>query len=332
MSKPINDPYLDPQSGVLKNRAGITDATTLKQHEAMWASAGSVRWASKPEANSYDLDHLQKIHARLYGETYEWAGKTRTTDKDRNGIAHTSPQQIEASSKALFAQLQAEKKALDKAGPEAFAQRAGHYMGELTKLEPFREGSTRTQQVFMTQMARDAGYNIEWHKVDRLQMAHAQTEAMRGNHKPFEAMFKDHLKERSIEARSKDGRLDKDVTAMQVIQKNRDSLDRMERSYPEVAHEKHADISTARVMLNSLEYAVRNKTPEVALSRDPSAPSKTKDFQAVPAHVSSKNSLVMVKQSIHAVERAGTTVHHELSQQWQSKRTHELQVGHDKTR
>ncbi|MBD4759235.1 hypothetical protein GUG22_21940, partial [Xanthomonas citri pv. citri] len=77
------------------------------------ASAGSVRWASRPEANSYDLDHLQKIHARLYGETYEWAGKTRTTDKDRNGIAHTSPQQIDANAKALFAQLQAEKKTLD---------------------------------------------------------------------------------------------------------------------------------------------------------------------------------------------------------------------------
>ncbi|MBV6816158.1 Fic/DOC family protein (plasmid) [Xanthomonas campestris pv. passiflorae] len=328
MTKPIDDPYLDPQTGVLKNRAGITDAATLKQHEAMWASAGSVRWASRPEANSYDLDHLQKIHARLYGETYEWAGKTRTTDKDRNGIAHTTPQQIDANAKALFAQLQAEKKTLDKAAPEAFAQRAGHYMGELTKLEPFREGSIRTQQVFMSQMARDAGYNIEWHKVDRVQMAFAQTKAMEGNYKPFEAIFKDHLKERSIEARAKDGRQDKDVIAVQAIQKNRDSLDRMERSYPGTAQKTHAEISTARVMLNSLEYAVRNKSPEVALTHDPSAPSKTKEFQAIPVHISSKNSLVMVKQSIHAVERAGTTVHHELSQQWHSKR--ELQVGHEK--
>ncbi|CAZ15895.1 Fic/DOC family protein [Xanthomonas albilineans] len=329
MSKPINDSYLDPETGVLKNRAGITDQTTLKQHEAMWASAGSFRWTSKPEANSYDLEHLKKIHARLYGEIYEWAGNVRTTDKDKKGILHTSPPQIEAVSKVLFAQLQAEKKALEKAGPEAFAKRAGYYMGELTKLEPFREGSTRTHQVFMSQMARDAGYNIEWQKIDHAQVAYAQIEAMRGNHKPFVVMFEDHLKERSIEARMKDGRLDKDVIAIRVIQKNRDSLDLMERSYPESAHQKHADISTARVMLNSLEYAVRNKNPEVALSRDPSAPSKTKDFQAVPAHVSYKNPLVMVKQSIHAVECAGTTVHHELSQQWQSKHTHELEVGYE---
>ncbi|MBD4757961.1 hypothetical protein GUG22_15175, partial [Xanthomonas citri pv. citri] len=101
------------------------------------------------------------------------------------------------------------------------------------------EGSIRTQQVFMSQMARDAGYNIEWHKVDRVQMAFAQTKAMEGNYKPFEAIFKDHLKERSIEAREKDGRQDKDVIAVQAIQKNRDSLDRMERSYPETAQKTH---------------------------------------------------------------------------------------------
>ncbi|WP_372158759.1 hypothetical protein ACCP96_22350 (plasmid) [Xanthomonas campestris pv. fici] len=69
---------------------------------------------------------------------------------------------------------------------------------------------------------------------------------MEGNYKPFEAIFKDHLKERSIEAREKDGRQDKDVIAVQAIQKNRDSLDRMERSYPETAQKTHAEISTAR--------------------------------------------------------------------------------------
>lgn len=295
-------------------------------------AARHLELSARPAANSYDLAHLRAINARLYGDRHALAGELRDYDSQtREGNSHAPPEKIEAEAQRVFAQLQAEKKQLDRADQDKFSARAGYYMGELERVKPFIDGNERTRQVFMSQMARDAGYNIEWHKVDRAQMAYAQTEAMRGNHKPFEAMFKDHLKERSIEARSKDGRLDKDVIAVQSIQKNRDSLDRIERSYPEAAREKHASISTARVMLNSLEYAVRNKSPEVALSRDPSAPSKTKDFQAVPAHVSSKNSLVMIKQSVHAVERSGTTVHHELSQQWQSKRTHELQVGHDKS-
>lgn len=331
MNSPRTDPYVDPVSGVLKNRAGITHAATLQQHEAMWASAGSMRWAVKPEARSYDLDHLQRVHARLYGETYEWAGEIRITDKARNGIAHTNPQQIEIESKALFAELHAEKHALDKASPDEFAQRAGYYIGALTRLEAFREGSARTTQVFASQMARDAGYVIEWQMVDRAQIAYAQTEAMRGNNKPFEMMVRDNLKERSIEARAKDGRVDKDVIAVQAIQRNRASLDLIERSHPRDALEKHSDISTARVMLNSLEFAVHNKRKDVALSRDATAaPGKTTEFEAVPAHVSSKNALVMVKAAIYAVERSGTTVHHELSAQWQSKLN--MQSGLERSR
>ncbi|MBV6812164.1 hypothetical protein KWH19_21055 [Xanthomonas campestris pv. pennamericanum] len=106
--------------------------------------------------------------------------------------------------------------------------------------------------------------------------------------------------------------LKRSVDAIEIIGRNRDSLDLMERSYPKADHQRHADISTARGMLNSLESSVFDRKTDVALSANP-------------------NALTLVKQSIHAVERAGTTVHHELSHQWQSKRTHELQVGHDKS-
>lgn len=329
MARPAGDLYSDPESGVLRNRAGITDAISLQQHEAMWAAAGSLRWASKPEATSYDLAHLQKIHARLYGETYEWAGATRTVERERQGIAYASPTEIQSNSATLFAQLQAEKKTLDRASPELFAARVGYYMAELTRLEPFHIGSARTQQVFITQLARDAGYNIQWQKIDRERMAHAQGEALHGNRSPYIALLKAHLVERSLEARMKDGRQDRDVSAMRVIEHNRHSLQVMERSHPE-AHEKQGVVRTANVMLNSLEFAVRNKQSDLALSLDPSAPSKTRDFQAVPIQISSKDSLALVKQSIHAVERAGTRVHHELSQQWHSKS--EFQIGADRAK
>jgi len=35
---PVDDPYLDPASGVLKNRLGITDAATLEETEAALAA------------------------------------------------------------------------------------------------------------------------------------------------------------------------------------------------------------------------------------------------------------------------------------------------------
>jgi len=41
--------------------------------------------------------------------------------------------------------------------------------------------------------------------------------------------------------------------------------------------------------------------------------------------------LEMVKPAIHAVERSGMAVHHDLLQQWQSSMQHQRDHGHDKS-
>lgn len=295
--------------------------------------ARHLEWLHRPGARSYDLAHMRAINERLYGDHYTQAGKVRDFNAERRGVTHVAPEKIEAEASRLFAQLQAEKKQLEKSDPDRFADRAGQYMGELQRLQPFKDGNERTQQVFISQMARDAGHTVEWQRIDAQRLERARQEAMRGNDKPFQELMRDSVKERSIETRMKDGRNDKDVHAVQVIERNRESLFRMERSYPQESHAKHAEIETAKVMLNSMEFAVRNKRPEVTLSRDPSASAKASDgFDKVPQSPATRGALVMVKQSVHAVERAGTTVHHELSQQWQSKMEHQSGHDHDRSR
>lgn len=294
--------------------------------------ARHLEWQQRPGAKSYDLAHLRTINERLYGDHYTQAGKVRDFDSERQGVKHVAPEKIESEAKRVFDRLQAEKKQLEKADPEKFADRAGHYMAELQRLQPFKDGNERTQQVFISQMARDSGHSVEWHKMDAQRLERARQEAMRGNDKPFQELMRDGVKERSIETRMKDGRQDKDVHAVRVIERNRESLYRMERSHPKEAHAKHAEIETAKVMLNSMEFAVRHKKPEITLSRDPSASEKANaGFDKIPQSPANRGALVMVKQSVHAVERAGTTVHHELSQQWQSKMQHQLDHGHDKS-
>jgi len=60
-----DDHYLDPASGVLKNRLGITDAATLE--------------------GGFDLAHLQAIHRHLFSDLYEWAGQLRTIGIGKGG-------------------------------------------------------------------------------------------------------------------------------------------------------------------------------------------------------------------------------------------------------
>lgn len=63
------DPYVDPRTGVLRNRLGITDAALLAQAEArLVAAAEVVLFAERLNHGQYDLAHLRAIHRRLFGE------------------------------------------------------------------------------------------------------------------------------------------------------------------------------------------------------------------------------------------------------------------------
>jgi cell filamentation protein len=75
-----NDPYLDPASGVLRNRLDIVDEATLEQAEADIAATRSYELSQTPLKGRFDLAHLQAIHRYLFGDVYDWAGQLRTMD------------------------------------------------------------------------------------------------------------------------------------------------------------------------------------------------------------------------------------------------------------
>ena len=75
----VVDPYLDPASGVLRNRLGITDANELAHAEAHVAASRELQlYVDRPTLGRYDLPHLQAIHRHLFSEVYDWAGEIRT--------------------------------------------------------------------------------------------------------------------------------------------------------------------------------------------------------------------------------------------------------------
>ncbi|HUE02470.1 MAG TPA: hypothetical protein VMR62_23075 [Bryobacteraceae bacterium] len=80
-----NDPYLDPATGVLNNRLGITDEAVLEQAEADIVATRSYQLSQTPLKGNFDLAHLRAIHGRLFGDVYEWAGELRTIDISKGG-------------------------------------------------------------------------------------------------------------------------------------------------------------------------------------------------------------------------------------------------------
>lgn len=174
------DPYVDPTTGVLRNRLGISDQAELDRVEATFAAVRSYELAINPVPGDFDLAHLQQIHRRLFGDVYDWAGQLRIVDISKGTTRFASHQQIAGYAPQITCPLARDQR-LQGLSPERFSSRAGHYLGELNVLHPFREGNGRSIREFIGQLARDAGYGIDWQEIDRAAMTRAPIEAYEGD-------------------------------------------------------------------------------------------------------------------------------------------------------
>jgi cell filamentation protein len=139
---PGGDPYLDPASGVLKNRLGITDAAVLEKAEAALVATRSYELSLAPLKGRFDLARLQAIHRYLFSDVYEWAGELRSIDISKGDHLFAHHAHIVSAADAIFKKLANEGRlaGLDRL---AFSERAAHYLGELNASHPFREGNGR---------------------------------------------------------------------------------------------------------------------------------------------------------------------------------------------
>jgi cell filamentation protein len=125
----------------------------------------------------------------LFQDVYEWAGELRQVNisKGTSPFAHFS--YLDTNARALFAQLGQERQ-LRGLTPDQFAKRAAYYLGEINVLHPFREGNGRTQRLFFTELAAQAGYMLDWARISAQQMTDASIlSLMHGDNIGFEQIF-----------------------------------------------------------------------------------------------------------------------------------------------
>lgn len=160
------DPYVDPRTGVLRNRLGIADAAVLAQTEArLVAAAEFVLFADRLDLGHYDLAHLRAIHRHLFGEIYEWAGELRTVNMSKGDSVFALVEWLEPQAEQVFAWLAAEEHLLNRTR-DAFIEGVSRFLSDLNALHPFREGNGRTQRAFLRLLAADAGWHLAWSEVD----------------------------------------------------------------------------------------------------------------------------------------------------------------------
>ena len=113
------------------------------------------------------IGRIYRRSTNIFQDVYEWAGKLRTVEIAKPGSPFFAFERyLVPSLDKLAAQIKAQDQ-LRGLTVDEFAVRAGHYLGELNAVHPFREGNGRAQQEFIRELGLEAGHTIEWQNVSR---------------------------------------------------------------------------------------------------------------------------------------------------------------------
>lgn len=190
MPPDFGDPYTYPGTSVLRNKAGIREREPFKRFEYEHSASRLRELREKPLAGNFDLDHLKAIHAYIFQDVYEWAGKVRTINISKGDTAFALAPYIENEARKLSASLASETYLHGLEKPQ-FVERFAHYYAEWNVLHPFREGNGRATREWLVQLARAAGYEFDQTRIDNSnqQWDHAAERSFYGDLAPVKLIF-----------------------------------------------------------------------------------------------------------------------------------------------
>ena len=177
-----DDFYCYPDSAVLKNKLDIKDWETLEKAEREITGLKAVQFSDSPFQDELDFNYIKKLHKFLFQDIYNWAGETRKVDISKGNI-FCQHELIEVNADFLMNELKAENYLLDTTD---IVKRLAYYLGDLNSIHPFREGNGRIQRLFVAELARRAGYDLDFSGITPEEMIVASDEAFRHNYEPLE--------------------------------------------------------------------------------------------------------------------------------------------------
>jgi cell filamentation protein len=171
-----SDPYTYPGTDVLRNIPDIHDSKRLAAFEANATTARLAELDAAPLKGRFDVAHLKAIHKFIFQDVYSWAGEFRTVNVSKGRSLFGAAAFVEPALAAILLKLPAERY-LKGSDLTSFARRAGFYFGEINAAHPFREGNGRAQREFIRELGLEAGFMIDWSRINRRQIMAASRES-----------------------------------------------------------------------------------------------------------------------------------------------------------
>ena len=181
--------YFIPGTSVLRNKFitpgnpyGEPDPDKLRVLEELRSGLRINELNEHPIEGNFDYAHMKAIHHHLFQDIYEWAGQERVAPlgtfmvKSGPDVVHyplgdpAAPQmsyQYYPAGPVLGQAANEQYRRLSKMDllrgldHETFVTELAEIWGELNVIHSFREGNTRTQFVFFSQLSEQAGWKLD---------------------------------------------------------------------------------------------------------------------------------------------------------------------------
>lgn len=185
----VFDPYLIQGTNVLRNLENISSAEELSRFESSVSRLRMMEFLNGSPRVEPNMSGVQAIHYQLFQDVYDWAGQLRTVNIGK-GESLFLPLEFFPRGIEYFVRTLKEDHFLQGLSRDQFIERLAVNFDNLNVLHPFREGNGRTQRVFWSVLARDAGWDIHWDKISAQENIDASVQALlHVNYDPLIALF-----------------------------------------------------------------------------------------------------------------------------------------------
>jgi cell filamentation protein len=184
------DPYLDKESGVLRNLLNIKTEQELEDAEARLTSVEITLLTSENVSpyDEFDVELFLSVHRQLFKEIYDWAGELRTIELSKGTTSFARAEHLAASLEDIIGNLKKDNYLVD-FDFDDFIAKLAHYYADLIVLHPFREGNGRTIRTFLAMLAESIDWHIAWDEMNAQENIDASIAGYQGDEKPLRDML-----------------------------------------------------------------------------------------------------------------------------------------------
>lgn len=176
----------------LVNKLGIKNEKQLSEIEADITFAKTSKLEETPLKGNFNLEHYKSIHKFLFEDLYSWAGELRKINISKKGTNFANTDELEYLCKECFQRLK-ENNYYRNIDFDSFVVNIVDLYCTLNILHPFREGNGRTERIFISQLIRFNGYDIDFSDIDTDYLMFATIQSAQGITDNLISLFKQNI-------------------------------------------------------------------------------------------------------------------------------------------